>query len=697
MLTLRQDLNLTESANTDYGTRVWLLQDAINNKFFKVGAEEVKILAQLKNMTIDLQQLTSAAGEIVNRLGLGFEQQRIETFLMFLRQNNLLTTSGLDSRASLIKQRNHLQPGFFRKMLREYLFMRFHLLNPDRLLDKVMPFMSWVFSPVFWWLLLLNTLFAVYMTTRQLDYFLASFIGYFNLQGLIVAGVAIGVAKILHEFGHACVTRHFGCSVSSMGFALLIFFPVLFTDTTDAWRLKNPRQRALIGAAGVLVELALASICLTLWNFTDEGVLRSAFFILATTTWILTLAINLNPLMRFDGYFVLSDLLGVENLQTRSFDLAKWRMREWLFGYQFTPPERPQAGLTAFAFATWIYRFLLYLGIALIIYNYFFKLLGIFLVALQLVNSLGRPLIKELKFWWQHRERARMFPNSALSFFLLAGFFLWLFIPSQRDLKLPAFLQSANTLAIYSQNPGRLLRIVGQDGESIAEGETLVEFDFPDIDYELEQVGRDISLVDSQLSGQGVGSSSALPRSALLAQLQSKREQQEQLLQTLADKRIAAPFSGMVRSVNPDLAPGQWVASGEKLMTLVQADKQEVVAYVSEQDFDQVLIGQSAKFFAEGGNRPPLELTLRARESFPVLSLDQLYSASSFGGGLSVRDGPEGSLLPQQASYRLTLEPTKTDLPRVLRGTVVLSGDKASPFFQSYRKLLGVWRREAGF
>ena len=238
---------------------------------------------------------------------------------------------------------------------------------------------------------------------------------------------------------------------------------------------------------------------------------------------------------------------------------------------------------------------------------------------------------------------------------------------------------------------------MGQDGIAVEAGDSLAEFEFPDIEYELEQIQRDISLVQSQLSGQGVGSSGALPRNALLAQLQSKREQQQELLQTLAEKRITAPFSGIVRSVNPDLAPGQWINGGEKLMTLVQLESQEVIAFVSERDYDQIVIGQSAKFYAEGGNYSPLELTLQSRENFPVQSLNQLYTASSFGGGLSVRDGPNGELLPQQANYRLILEPVHTNLPRVLRGTVVLSVEKTSHFSELFTDFVGMWRRESGF
>lgn len=697
MLTLRQDLDLTESARSEDGGRIWLLQDVINNRYFKLGFDEVKLLAKLRRLRLDFQKLDDSANELNKSLGSNWSIERITDFLLFLKQNNLLTANGLESRAALVRQREHLQPGFFKKMLRSYLFLRFHVLNPNKMLDLIMPYLSWFFSPVFWLILAANTAIAVYLTSRQLDYFLSSFIGYFNIQGLVISGVAIAFAKVLHEMGHAVVARRYGCSVNSMGFALLIFWPVLFTDTTDSWRLKDPKQRALIGSAGVLTELVLASICLMLWNFVDEGNLKSALFILATTTWILTLAINLNPLMRFDGYFVLSDLLGVENLQGRSFAMASWKMREWLFGYQFEPPEKPRMGLILFAYATWVYRFLLYLGIALIIYSYFFKLLGMVLVTVQLFNSLLKPLVKELKFWWANRARARWFPNTAISFSLLTLLLLWLLVPTQRQLTLPAYWHSSDSQVFYAQQSGRLLDFIQEDSTEVQMGDVLVRMQYPDVEFQHQQQARDVKLIEAQLAGSGIASNSSLSRGSLVAQLQAGRKRIQELDSILSDQVLAAPFDGLIRSVNRDLSSNQWVAAGERLLTLVNPDEQEIVAYISEQDYRNLEIGQIGSFYSDGGQIAPAQVELIAIDSLPVDSLDQLYAASTYGGGLSVRDSGDGSLLPQTSTYRLHFLPTAKMPDRITRGSVIVSSKASSPLARYVRNGLNIWRRESGF
>ena len=125
--------------------------------------------------------------------------------------------------------------------------------------------------------------------------------------------------KSLHELGHGYIAKYFGCRVSAIGIAFLVFFPFLYTDTTDAWRLRNHRERLIINFAGILTELHLALIATFLWAILPDGGLKSVTFFIATTSWISSLAINVSPFMRFDGYYVFSDWLKAEILQPRSF------------------------------------------------------------------------------------------------------------------------------------------------------------------------------------------------------------------------------------------------------------------------------------------------------------------------------------------------------------------------------------------
>ena len=161
-----------------------------------------------------------------------------------------------------------------------------------------------------------------------------------------------------------------------MGVALLVLFPVLYTDNTDAWRLTDQRKKLQIVLAGLMVEFHIALLALFSWTVVEDGPLRSAAFFLATGSLVGSLLVNLSPFMRFDGYYALADFLGMQNLQPRAFELARWQVRQWLFGLPENPPEPFPATkhyfLVFYSFATWIYRFFLFLGIALLVYFFAF-------------------------------------------------------------------------------------------------------------------------------------------------------------------------------------------------------------------------------------------------------------------------------------------------------------------------------------
>jgi len=159
------------------------------------------------------------------------------------------------------------------------------------------------------------------------------------MKGVFLYALTLFFVKMLHELGHAYTARHYGLRVPTMGLAFLIFWPMFYTDNSDAWKLRKRTSRMAIAGAGTLVELGLAVPATFLWSFLPDGPLRSACFLIAATTWISSLLINLNPFLRFDGYYLLSDFLNVPNLQARAFALGKWHLRRFLAGIESPCPD----------------------------------------------------------------------------------------------------------------------------------------------------------------------------------------------------------------------------------------------------------------------------------------------------------------------------------------------------------------------
>ncbi len=692
---LRQDLDLIEVTPFEDGSPRWRLYDPAANKFYDLGWLEVEMLQELRsNPKPDLSS-TELARIVADRARVMCSSRQIEEFIEFLEDNDLFWLEGeraLDRRKRL---RTSRWKELALKVWRQYLFLKIPILHPDGLLDRMLPQVDFVFRARFWWLLAANALLAIYLTSRQWDYFLSTFVGYFTPIGLVYFSIAVMLAKVLHEFGHALVARRYGCSVRAMGVALLVFWPILYTDTTDAWRLRSKRKRAMIGAAGMIVELGLASICLMLWNFMPEGFIRNILFMMSTTTWIMTLFINLNPLMRFDGYYILSDLAGVENLQERSYAMGRWRLREFLFAYGREAPEQGRRWLVPFAYATWAYRLFVFFGIAYIVYTYFFKALGIVLAAAQLVRLLVMPIGKEVLHWWASREEAspRRLRQTGIG---MAVLLLLGVLPIDRELELPAYWQARSVVTLYAPLSGQLTLLPAAEVESVGSGDVIIEISSPDLQFQFQQAGHDLQSSRYQLERTSFSAGLAQDRLSLQASLQGALETRTNLQAQLDDASLVAPFDGRIADRQPDLRQGDWVSKGDKLLTLVDDTAGEVVAYVGESELRVLREGATGWFYPEGGTRPRQRVTFKEVEGFSLDALENAYVASSYGGGLDVRDGKDGELIPQRATYRVYLDTEAPAEDRVLRGQLVLDAEARSFVAAAWRQLLGVWRREAG-
>jgi putative peptide zinc metalloprotease protein len=235
----------------------------------------------------------------------------VQEVVKFAVQHQLVQAITPDAPRKMTEQLAHIQGSPMKWLLHHYLFFRVPLIRPDAWLTRWVGVARWFGSAGFGWLTLLALLMGLSQVVRRWDVFSASLVDTFNLEGLLAYGVALFCVKLLHELGHAFTAKHFGCRVPAMGVAFLVMWPVAYTDTNETWRLTNRFQRLRVASAGILTELVIAAWATLAWALLPEGGLKSAAFVLATTSWVATLAINASPFMRFDGYFILMDALDI--------------------------------------------------------------------------------------------------------------------------------------------------------------------------------------------------------------------------------------------------------------------------------------------------------------------------------------------------------------------------------------------------
>lgn len=693
---LREDIKLLPGPTAHDGAPTWTLYDPATHRFFRIGWAEFEILSRWNLGTVE-QVAAAVAAETTIRA----EPADVLEVARFVDAAGLAMPLGDAGLARLVAARDRPRASAAGWLLKNYLFLRVPLINPDRMLAGLLGFVRWMMTPAFAAVLAMLGAAGFYLIARQWEAFTHSFLHVFSLQGALVVGLALSVAKIVHEFGHGLMTKRFGCRVPAMGVALLVLWPVLWTDTTDAWRLTSRRQRMAIDAAGMLAEITLAVFASLAWSALPDGPTRTAMFMLASSTWILTLAVNLNPLMRFDGYFLLSDLLDMPNLQDRAFALARWWMRERLFGLDDPPPERfapaRQRILLCYAYCTWIYRFTLFVGIAFLVYHFTFKALGLLLMAVEIGWFIVRPIVAEFLVWRQRLSTRRLTINSVGSCGILLAAFGMLLVPWPASIDAPALLRAERQTALYTGVAGQLVEFA-VSGVRVEAGQPIAKLQSPDIDYRRAKTVATINGLRAQLAGQAFDRDAKSSLEFGWNKLEHAIADLSVIEAEAAALVVRAGYDGVVMDVPPHLRSGLWMPRREVIASLIDPSTQIVEAYVEEEDLPRVHPGADATFFPEN-NEETVALTVASVSPAAVAELDAPEIASINGGGVAVRKSEAGKLVPDMAVYKVRLLPKQamTTIVRKQRGAVEIKGDDVALLSRIYRRVAAIIIRETGF
>ncbi|MFA9438062.1 HlyD family efflux transporter periplasmic adaptor subunit [Uliginosibacterium sp. sgz301328] len=651
---LRQELALHPGPRAADGTPTWTLHDPSDNRFFQIGWAAFEMLSRWSLGTGE--RLLAA---IARETTLSVDQAALEDLLRFLLHHHLVAAHFAPDTARLEKAAQATRLSKAMWLLKHYLFIRVPLVRPMPFLRAVSPYIQWIYTPLFWWAVVLCAAGGLLLAAQQWDQFVHTFAAYADWRGLVGIGVALSAAKLLHELGHAFTAYRHGCRVAHMGVAFLVMWPVLYTDTNEAWKLASRRQRLQIGIAGMAAEIALAAAATLLWSFLPDGPVRGGVFLLATSTWLLTLAINLSPFMRFDGYFLLSDWLDMPNLHSRAFALGRWRMREWLFGLGDPPPEgfapRRARFLITFAYGTWLYRLTLFLSIAFLVYHVFFKTLGIFLLAIELGWFIALPVWRELTTWWQLRDRMQWHGRTLRAAALFGAVLLVLVVPWRGSVRAPAIVEASHAQKLYAPVPAQVAEVAVREGERVHAGQILARLTSPELDYELSGAAAREKQLRWQVEQQAFDSRLLEAGEALRTRWQAAQEEVAGLKEVARQLELRAPFDGVVAARSDALLRGQWLARGEAVLQVVSEQGSRVQAYVAEEDLPRIDDHARARFVADAPGTPAIDCRVMEVDRVNLAQIDAPQLASVFGGPIpSVRQGQ--IIAPLRAVFRVRMD-----------------------------------------
>jgi putative peptide zinc metalloprotease protein len=501
---------------------------------------------------------------------------------------------------------------------------------------------------------------------------------------------------------------HHGCRVPTLGIAFILGAPLLYIDVTDSWRLPSRRARLAIDAAGIAVDLAISALATLAWAFLPDGALRDTAFFLATAGWITSLAFNLNPFMKFDGYHLLADALPLPNLQDRAIAVAQWRLRELLFALRHPAPEkltpRLQNALCIYGWAIAIYRVVLFTAIAIAVYRYFFKLLGIVLFLVEIGYFIVAPLVRELKVWADLRGPILASRRTTATAVVLGVLLVLLVVPWSTSVTVPAVVEPTDVARLHSPHPARIVGLGADTGASIEAGARLVRLASPKLEHDLTLARLQAAVVDLRLSR--LASDPADREQALVLQQQrlALARAVEGIHKQIDALAITAPLSGTVASLVPHAAVGRWIVASEPVAVVHGARDLRVRGLVEAVDRPRIRPGMPARFVPSDILAPSLDARVASVATANSATLDILELADSFGGAIPTSLAADGRAVPLQAQYAViaSLDANRAHphqaephwQPRV--GVLIVYGDAQSLAQRFWNRILQVLVRESG-
>lgn len=654
-----------------------VVRDPSNNEFFRLddaayyfvalldGTRSVAAVWQIANQHLGDRAPTQ--GEAINLLG------------QLYAANLLLGDLPPDTEGMFERYRRRVRRevgGYFLNLL----FARVPLLDPDRFLDAWLPVVRWAYSwlgLVFWAVLLAG---GGYFLVGRWNELADGAAGVLDPENLLWLYVAFALVKTIHEFGHAFACKKFGRDTGTggevhvMGIMFLVFMPVPYVDATAASAFRSKWHKMAVGAAGMYVELAVAAIAAIVWTHTSAGgsasvrAVHAVAYNIMFVASISTLLFNGNPLLRYDGYYILSDALELPNLYQRARDYLYYLVKRYLFGVPHpvsparTPGERIWLGF--YAIASGIYR--VFISIAIFFYvadKLFF--VGALMAILGIVGWLIMPLGRFAKYLLTSAELARTRTRALLATAVGVAVLVSIIglIPLPDRSRAYGVVEPRHLAVIYAQadgfvtdfvpsntvvRPGGPPLIVATNGELLAARDELLA------QLRLAQIHR------RQAQEEDPGKASILDQT-----LQLLRRRLDFVQRQIDDLSLKAPIAGLWVSPDIDHLRGAYLKRGAKVGLVASTD--DLIIRVAA---DQLLGPHIEPEIGPGG---PVDIRLRGDprvhwtgviERILVAGQERLPSAAlgyMVGGGVATDLHDREGTKPAQPFFEIVVKP---DIPR---------------------------------
>lgn len=509
-LTLRTRGDLVVRLQQYQGEVAWVVKDPLKLSYFRFRDEEYALLTMFDGR--------ASLDDIREQFERQFMPRRISVeeiarFIGELYRSGLIVADVPGQAEQFRKRQDENQRKRVLSAAGSVLAMRLPVFDPDRLLTRLDRCFGWFFAPPAVVASIGLILSAVLLVAAQFDVFLArlpAFHQFFARENWLAMAMMLALAKILHEFGHGVSCKHFGGECHEMGAMLLVFTPCLYCNVSDSWMLRSKWQRAAVGAAGMYVELVLASVATFIWWNSAPGLVNQLCLSLMFVSSVSTLVFNANPLLKYDGYYILSDLLEVPNLRQKAAKLMQRKLGAWCLGLpEESDPMLPQRGrgwFGLYAFAATIYGWVVLFSILWFLNNVFephgLQVLGRLIAVAAVAGAVVPPLWQLIRFLRvpgriHHVKRNHLLATGSLIALLAVAA---LVIPLPRSVSCSVEIQPRGEKNVFVEVPAVLELVHVQPGQPVKKGDPLAELSSPDVVLEDARLAGQEAEIEARLA-----------------------------------------------------------------------------------------------------------------------------------------------------------------------------------------------------
>ncbi len=589
-LRLRRDLSITPQKYE--GRTYYVVKDPVTLRYYRFKEQEKFLLDFMDGeRTLDDSQKAYEKRFRPERLTL----EDLEQFAQQLLTAGLVLNESPRAGTQLMERRKKRRRSQLLQTFTNILYIRVPLFDPDKLLKRMVPWCGFFFS-IWFFVLALGVMFtAIGLVTTHFDTFrskLPSYHEFFSFKTVVYLWIALGVVKVIHEFGHGLSCKKFGGEVHEMGLLFLVFSPAMYCNVSDSWTLPSKWKRIVISAAGIYVELLIAAIATFVWwNTPTEPFINNLSLSLMVVCSVSTIVFNANPLMRYDGYYVLADWMEIPNLRERSNRFIKNLFLEKCLGVEVQPEQYMalwrRCMFVAYAIVSYVYRWVITYFILWFLYNFLkpYKL-GVIsgMLALAALGSMvGWPLVNLVKNIHRRGRLPDMKPiRVTLTFAALAALIVAVFtvpLPVSRvyadgiiEID-PVNVEAVPVNLLSNENPNEkviLTELLVRDGQEVRKGEELARFSNRRMEADFLQAQEEAKAYSQKLEALRKEVQNPLRNPMEKAQFQNKIGDTETQLASVTQKAkvfeellkysvVRAPRSGVIMALPKiELVGRQW-------------------------------------------------------------------------------------------------------------------------------------------